>query len=67
MNTQRSMLNTLRVSREIRIGYLLRNSPWTTTIVGEKLKGKSNRGKSRIPFMKRVMDDTEIFNIFQLL
>lgn len=62
MNTQKSLLNTLRATEEIRIRYLSRNSPWTTTIFEGKLKGKSNRGRSKIPFMKTVMDDTKIFN-----
>lgn len=59
MNTQKSTQYTLKL-RRVWIEHLIKNSPWITTIVKGKIKGKPGKRRPKTPFMKQVMDDTGI-------
>lgn len=36
----------------------MKNNKLITTIIEEKLEGNVGRGKSKIPFIKQIMEDT---------
>lgn len=46
--------------RKARAGHLIRNSPWINAIAEGKIEGKPGSGRSRIPFLKQVMEGTGI-------
>jgi len=46
--------------RKTYIGHLIRNSPWITTVIAEKIEAKPGRGKPRTLFMKQVIEDIGI-------
>jgi hypothetical protein len=50
----------VKTEEEIMYRIRIRNSPWITTIIEGKIERKPERGRPRTPFLKQMMEDTEI-------